>query len=64
MRTYTVLEQVRMMKKLPLGVSLAVFGLSGSALSLGQVPDLVNALDAGGRTMGAGGAFYATDANT
>lgn len=64
MRTYTVLEQVRMMKKFPLGVSLAVFGLSGSALSLGQVPDLVNALDAGGRTMGAGGAFYATDANT
>ncbi|MGE0001848.1 MAG: hypothetical protein AB7T05_07245, partial [Fimbriimonadaceae bacterium] len=29
-----------------------------------QIPDLLNALDAGGRSMGAGGATGVTDANT
>lgn len=35
-----------------------------AAISFGQVPDLLNALDAGGRAMGVGGSTNATDSTT
>ncbi len=45
-----------------------MFVLGGATLvaasSMAQVPDLLNALDAGGRAMGAGGAFYSTGSDT
>jgi len=37
---------------------------AASASSFAQVPDLLNALDAGGRAMGVGGSLYATGADT
>jgi hypothetical protein len=43
------------------------FVLGGTLLagvSMAQVPDLLNALDVGGRSMGAGGAFYPTSSDT
>lgn len=50
------------MKKRILIVSLGVVGTAGSALA--QIPDLLNTLDAGSRSMGAGGAFGVTSADT
>lgn len=35
-----------------------------SAVSFGQIPDLLNALDAGGRAMGMGGSIYAAGSDT
>ncbi|HVL40407.1 MAG TPA: hypothetical protein VM328_13540 [Fimbriimonadaceae bacterium] len=46
-------------RKLVIGAALA-----SPAAALGQVPDLLNALDAGGRAMGMGGAGYQTDSST
>ncbi len=43
---------------------LVLAGLAVSATSSAQIPDLVNALDAGGRAMGIGGGTYVTDGNT
>ncbi|HXH60220.1 MAG TPA: hypothetical protein VNI20_02555 [Fimbriimonadaceae bacterium] len=48
--------------KKPLSTALALLGLVTFAGA--QIPDLLNALDAGGRAMGIGGATYGTDANT
>jgi len=39
-------------------------GLMLATCSYGQVPDLLNALDAGGSSLGAGGALYGTNADT
>lgn len=39
-------------------------GLAVAATSSAQIPDLMNALDSGGRAMGIGGATYVTDSNT
>ena len=50
------------MKKRILVVTLGVVGTAGSALA--QIPDLLNTLDAGSRSMGAGGAFGVTSADT
>lgn len=50
------------MKKRILVVSLGLIGVAGSALA--QIPDLLNTLDSGSRSMGAGGAFTATSADT
>lgn len=41
-------------------IALGLFG----ALSQAQVPDLLNALDSGGRAMGAGGSLYGTTSDT
>ena len=43
-------------------ISLAAIGTSGSAFA--QIPDLLNTIDAGSRSMGAGGAFGVTSADT
>jgi hypothetical protein len=43
-------------------MSLGVIGTAGSAFA--QIPDLLNTLDAGSRSMGAGGAFGVTSADT
>lgn len=48
-------------RKLPFvvgGIAMA------TASAMAQVPDLLNALDAGGRAMGAGGSFYGSGADT
>jgi len=45
-----------------IGLPLAAVGLTCAGYA--QVPDLLNALDAGGRAMGAGGSFYVTGADT
>ncbi len=45
-----------------LGLSTGIAVLSCTAAA--QVPDLLNALDAGGRAMGTGGALYATGSDT
>jgi hypothetical protein len=46
-------------------LTFIIAGLSGLACtSMAQVPDLLNALDAGGRAMGAGGSLYATGSDT
>ncbi len=37
---------------------------AASSFACAQIPDLMNALDAGGRAMGMGGGTYASDANT
>lgn len=50
------------MKKRILLTSLGVIGTAGSAFA--QIPDLLNTLDAGSRSMGAGGAFGVTSADT
>ncbi|KXK14322.1 MAG: hypothetical protein UZ18_ATM001001770 [Armatimonadetes bacterium OLB18] len=42
----------------------ALAGIVVPAVALGQVPDVVDALDAGGRAMGLGGAIYQTGADT
>lgn len=42
---------------------LALLTVAGAG-AFAQIPDLLNALDAGGRSMGAGGATGVTDANT
>lgn len=44
-------------------IALALASI-GSAIGYGQIPDLLNALDAGGRAMGVGGAFGVTDSAT
>lgn len=49
---------MRIARKLIIAALTAV-----AATSFGQVPDLLNAFDAGGRAMGAGGAFSTTAAN-
>jgi hypothetical protein len=43
-------------------ISLGLIGTAGSALA--QIPDLLNTIDAGSRSMGAGSAFTATSADT
>jgi len=43
---------------------MVLAGLAVAATSSAQIPDLVNALDAGGRAMGIGGGTYVTDGNT
>jgi len=43
-------------------VILGFSAIAGSAMA--QVPDLLNALDAGGRAMGTGGSLYATGSDT
>ena len=50
------------MKKRILVVAIGVVGTAGSALA--QIPDLLNTLDAGSRSMGAGGAFGVTSVDT
>lgn len=46
-------------------LSFIVGGMSAvAASSFAQVPDLLNALDAGGRAMGVGGSLYVTGADT
>ena len=50
------------MKKRILVVTLGSLGLSG--VGFAQIPDLLNTLDAGSRSMGAGGAFGVTSADT
>lgn len=50
------------MKKRILVVSLGSLGLASAGF--GQIPDLLNTLDAGSRSMGAGGAFGVTSADT
>lgn len=46
-------------------LSFVIGGMSViAASSMAQVPDLLNALDAGGRAMGAGGSLHATGADT
>lgn len=45
-----------------IGLPLAAVALTCTAAA--QVPDLLNALDAGGRAMGAGGSFYSTGSDT
>jgi hypothetical protein len=50
------------MKKRILVVALATAGTTGSVLA--QIPDLLNTLDAGSRSMGAGSAFGVTSADT
>ncbi|MEX2244106.1 MAG: hypothetical protein WD716_09710 [Fimbriimonadaceae bacterium] len=42
----------------------STFALALCAGAYAQIPDLLNALDAGGRAMGLGGATYVTDSNT
>lgn len=42
---------------------IALSAVAGTS-AFAQIPDLLNALDAGGRSMGAGGATSVTDANT
>ncbi len=44
--------------------SLATLALTLSVSATAQIPDLMTALDAGGRAMGLGGATYVTDSNT
>ncbi len=44
--------------------TLIIAALSITAISNAQVPDLLNALDSGGRAMGMGGATRVTDGNT
>jgi hypothetical protein len=48
----------------PRKLTFVIGGLAVSAASFAQVPDLLNALDAGGRAMGTGGALYSTGADT
>ena len=43
-------------------ISLGVLGTAGSAIA--QIPDLLNTIDAGSRSMGAGGAFGVTSSDT
>jgi hypothetical protein len=50
-----------MMKRI-LMISLGAIGTTGSAFA--QIPDLLNTIDAGSRSMGAGGAFGVTSADT
>jgi hypothetical protein len=50
------------MKKRILVMSLGAIGTAGSALA--QIPDLLNTIDAGSRSMGSGGAFGVTSADT
>ena len=50
------------MKNRILFVAFGVVGAAGSAMA--QIPDLLNTLDAGSRSMGAGGAFGVTSADT
>jgi hypothetical protein len=45
-------------------LTLSTIGGCLAASTFGQVPDLLTAFDVGGRAMGAGGAFYATGADT
>lgn len=46
-------------------LSFVIAGAAGfAASSFAQVPDVLNALDAGGRAMGAGGSLYATGSDT
>ncbi len=46
-------------------LSFVVGGIAALSVSaLAQVPDLMNALDAGGRAMGVGGSLYGTSADT
>lgn len=53
------MNKVNARKLFPLlGLTLAASG------SFAQIPDLMTALDAGGRAMGLGGATYVTDSNT
>lgn len=42
----------------------SLIGLTLASGSFAQIPDLMTALDAGGRAMGLGGATYVTDSNT
>ncbi len=45
-------------------LALATLTLTFGASATAQIPDLMTALDAGGRAMGLGGATYVTDSNT